>query len=814
MWRMLAILLIILATLDVLQNAKLADGVQAFFVMHDLFFVMSLLLLAVVWLGFWLARSYPKWALLIKSLSFLGVLSLFIMRTVAVYADFEKHTPDGRHWVRATASIEQISDSVFDEQAGSWRQLVILHNVHSPTLQSHRTLTASNPLYVANLPNSTNTNHDLSSDKFAKFNGMQVLISAKPNDYLDDHTVKKLNNLRAGDTVELDLMIQPISAKRSASGFDGYRWLRTRGVHAKAEVMAVGQIVPMAEQGLLIRLQQARHAFRVYFYQDWQNLDGQTQQAKAVMLSLLTGDRALIDTSTKALYQLAGISHLLAISGTHVLFLAMILSGLAVWICNTINANIYQTLPKWQIRMAVMVLASLLYALFTGFEVPAARTVYMLIAMWVVRSLVLPIGQFVALALVAMLMVWFDPYVLWQAGFWLSFVAVLLLMSYQGEQNVATNGMIWHAKKMIKLQFWLFVAMLPITILLFGKVSIWGVLVNLVAIGLFGMVIVPINLLAGALYFILPSISAILWAVGERILFLTHWLLDFLLPVHLGEWGVWLYLPVGMAGFALCLCVVVWLILPRILPKSVLILPAMALLFMLNTNSFAKESVIYPIKSDRKNISQHLLIHQAKTGRSAWLILADYGAKNYSQNDVQTTIEQLKRQGVYQIDGVIVQTPSERFVPLITALHEQFSIQQYWQAGKNQSVLAYQQPCEAGKNWQADGLSIRALTGWRQIDDEKVWACSLEIISDTPMQIVRDGVAENLSNADTVQMLFDASVANDDWAWQIWQMLCQSNQGDLDFRTIDGAYRLWFGFEQNESVAVEKFSPDEQLFLR
>lgn len=814
MWRMLAILLMMLATLSVLENVTLSVPIFGSKEQYGLGFLTALLLV-FVWLQQRIGQKFQtkRFVLLAQIWLFVLIVALFILRAVLADVQFEQHSPKVRQAVRAVVHIEQISDRMYDTHTGTaWRQLAVIRQASPQQNPNATTLITNNP-FVQSYDTGV-TPIDLSY-----LHGIQVLLTAKPGQKLTENNLEKLNNLKAGDQIELDLLLQPLADRRSATGFDSKRWHRSHGIYATAEVLSIWQIdTPSTSDNvsLAVRLQRLRSLFREHFYQNWHQLDGQTQQARAVVLSLLTGDRALIDTSTKSLYQLAGISHLLAISGTHVLFLAMILSGLAVWICNTINANIYQTLPKWQIRMAVMVLASLLYALFTGFEVPAARTVYMLIAMWVVRSLVLPIGQVQALALVAMSMVWFDPYVLWQAGFWLSFVAVLLLLRYDHLDDMSMTQTAWRGRfwQLAKLQFWLFVTMLPISILLFGKVSIWGVLVNLFAVSLFGAIIVPINLLAGVLYFVLPSLASALWQLSEQILWILHWLLDFLLPVHLGEWGVWLYLPVGMAGFALCLCVVAWLILPRILPKSVLILPAMALLFMLNTKSFAEESVIYPIKSDRKNISQHLLVHQAKTGRSAWLILADYGAKNYSQNDVQTTIEQLKRQGVYQIDGVIVQTPSERFVPLITALHEQFSVQQYWQAGKNQSVLAYQQPCEAGKNWQADGLSIRALTGWRQIDDEKVWACSLEIISDTPVQIVRDGVVESLSNADTVQMLFDASVANDDWAWQLWQMLCQSSQGDLDFRTIDGAYRLWFGFEQNESVAVKKFSPDEQLFLR
>ena len=130
--------------------------------------------------------------------------------------------------------------------------------------------------------------------------------------------------------------------------------------------------------------------------------------------------------------------------------------------------RIYAHLPRWQIRMMVMVLASLVYALFTGFDVPAVRTVYLLIAAWLVRYLILPADMISVLAWVALLMIWLDPYVLWQTGFWLSFIAVLLLMRYESpkidmindtNQNQGQLVRRWlQFKQVVRLQFWLFLA--------------------------------------------------------------------------------------------------------------------------------------------------------------------------------------------------------------------------------------------------------------------------------------------------------------------------------------------------------------------
>ena len=172
------------------------------------------------------------------------------------------------------------------------------------------------------------TQEDL--DKLKSMEGMTVLLSANPN--VTQADLSRLAKVQPAMRLTAEILITPIDKTPSASGFDTNQWLRTRHIHAQAKILSVGEIAPLEAESLAqrfyFRLEQFRHRLRTHFYQDWHKLSASQSQAKAVSLSLMTGDRALIDKHTKELYQLAGISHLLAISGTHVLFLAVILSAL------------------------------------------------------------------------------------------------------------------------------------------------------------------------------------------------------------------------------------------------------------------------------------------------------------------------------------------------------------------------------------------------------------------------------------------------------------------------------------------------------
>ena len=447
---------------------------------------------------------------------------------------------------------------------------------------------------------------------------------------------------------------------------------------------------------------------RQHFYQDWVAQTTAQQQAKAVTLSLLTGDRSLINRDTKDLYQLAGISHLLAISGTHVLFLAIVLAGLGVLLLNRFYPSLYLHIPRWQVRWWVMISAAFIYALFTGFDVPAARTAWMLLAIGLIRLTLLPISTMRILLALAVLMAWFDPYVLWQAGYWLSFIAVALLLKYEDssvqlsqleftqltvfshDDNTSKHMLkrMWLGfKRLFKLQFWLFITLLPITLLLFGKASLLGLVVNLFAIGLFGWVIVPLNLLAGLCYLILPTLAGAIWSLVIAIVAYLHELITWLTALPIFS-GAWLYTPVNTAILLMVSLVMLPWLLPRGLISRWLALPPLTLLVMTvyaNQQSLTITPTLYILPTGDQYVSAVLLQYPVinsenvpkdnDKGASAirvnkknvsWLFLADHRPHDVrtmpstlTADKLSATLEQqLRSLSIKRLEGIVVQSSS------------------------------------------------------------------------------------------------------------------------------------------------------------
>ncbi|MDN5620672.1 MAG: ComEC/Rec2 family competence protein [Psychrobacter sp.] len=776
------------------------------------------------------------------------------LQALVAYQEAESTRITSPARVQALVRIEGISDSVYDASTASgYRQVaVITHLTPLVAEWKPQDLADSTRNYLEEESNSLSKNYNDSYDKNLNNHiEYRVLLNAYPKSTSNDDSFSNLNGLQPGDELFMSLALAPLTTSEqvlnSPSGFDSYRWLRGRHIDGVANILAVSSSTISRDSirnhealkhtstsesylsRLRTRIDIGRWQLRDHFYTDWSTQTTAEQQAKAVTLSLLTGDRSLINRDTKDLYQLAGISHLLAISGTHVLFLAIVLGGIAVLISNRFCAAVYRYMPRWQVRWWVMIGAAFIYALFTGFDVPAARTAWMLLAIGLVRLTLLPIGTMRVLLALAVLMAWRDPYVLWQAGYWLSFIAVALLLKYEDtsyqhttealrssydEHRSKGDRVLYHAlragRRIFKLQFWLFLTLLPITLLLFGKASLWGLIVNLFAIGLFGWVIVPLNLLAGLCYLLLPTVADGIWSLVSAIIGNLHELIGWLtsLPA-LSE--AWLYTPVNMAILLMVLLAISPWLLPRGLLSRWLALSPLTLLMMTvyaNQQTLIGIPTLYILPTGDPYISAALLqypmadakSHTANkkssfsTGDMSWLFLAEHRpsatrtmSSNLTADKLSASLEQqLGSLSVDKLEGIIVQssstglsdtlTPanrsttandrvSELLPSTVIYLNDHLPVSQYWQAGRFERWPVFQQAyktknnldgrshvsaqgCEQGKTWHlaTDDLFIQAMTGWREIGDASVWDCTIAIDSSVPIQVLRYNAADPLKS--------------------------------------------------------------------
>ncbi|EAR23543.1 DNA internalization-related competence protein ComEC/Rec2 [Nitrococcus mobilis] len=232
-------------------------------------------------------------------------------------------------------------------------------------------------------------------------------------------------------------------------------------------------------------------------------LEGQGAAA-GVLTALVTGDRRGIDPATWRDLNAAGITHLIAISGLHIGLVA----GLVYWLTGGLWRRLPQVplwLPTPIAQTVTGTLAAMGYATLAGFSVPTQRALIMLMVLASARLARRRIGPLRAWwgAMAAVLAL--DPFAPLGPGFWLSFTAVaVILLVVRRRPGVSRR------QELIGLQFALAVGLLPIMSAWFQRCSLIAPFINLAAIPLAGMLLVPGALLATAALWLLPGLGSLL----------------------------------------------------------------------------------------------------------------------------------------------------------------------------------------------------------------------------------------------------------------------------------------------------------------
>src|SRR5690606_33833708 len=133
-----------------------------------------------------------------------------------------------------------------------------------------------------------------------------------------------------------------------------------------------------------------------------------------------SSDLSLLDPATERQFQRFGMSHLLAISGPHVLIFALMVCGTLQYLISRFMPHIYLKWPRQYFLSLPFLLCVLLYCAFVGFEIPALRTLLICVIVTFTLLLRQNVQALKLLILSAALLLLFDPFSILSAAFWLS----------------------------------------------------------------------------------------------------------------------------------------------------------------------------------------------------------------------------------------------------------------------------------------------------------------------------------------------------------------------------------------------------------
>lgn len=318
---------------------------------------------------------------------------------------------------------------------------------------------------------------------------------------------------QSGQQWQLTVQLHAPDGLSNPGGYDNTLSYFERGVRAVGNVRQKGRGARMLTaqpehpwQGLIDRW---RQRVRTVIFQHVSD-----QRAAGILAGLSVGDQSAIEREDWDLFRQTGIAHLVSISGAHIAMFGWMAALLVrrAWSCWPRGMHRW---PAPDVAMWVALVASGLYALLSGWGVPAQRTVLMMAVVcglrasgrrwpWPLVCLVSAVG------LTAM-----DPWAIRQVGFWLSYVAVAVLLSYGLKESGGMRGAepetggasvsryllhwlarIWHTfVNIVRIQCLITLALMPLSLVVFQQASISSLLANLIAIPVFTIGITPLSLL-------------------------------------------------------------------------------------------------------------------------------------------------------------------------------------------------------------------------------------------------------------------------------------------------------------------------------
>lgn len=309
-----------------------------------------------------------------------------------------------------------------------------------------------------------------------------------------------LPDLRPGQVWRLGVALRALDGTYNPGGWDPTRTLFAQGVHA------AGTVRPQPAPSLLVRDEAGIDAWRLRIRQAIAQQVPDLANA-GVLAGLSVGDQSAIDRDDWQIFQRTGVAHLVSISGTHVLMMGWLMAWVvrrlwsrSAWCCRQLPAPVA---AAW-----AGVLAALLYALLSGWGIPAQRTVWMMAAVTVLRSVGVQWPWPLVWCWAGVVVLLMDPWAWQQASFWLSFVAVGTMMLMGAD--APPSGIKVALKGLWATQWRATLVLAPVALMCFQSLSWVGLGANLLAIPWVSLVVVPLSLL-GVVWAPLWSVAA--WAV-------------------------------------------------------------------------------------------------------------------------------------------------------------------------------------------------------------------------------------------------------------------------------------------------------------
>ena len=513
--------------------------------------------------------------------------------------------------------------------------------------------------------------------------------------------------IKAGQYWSFTVKLKRPHGSLNPGGFDYERWLFTQGVGA------AGYVHPDSKPVLLGR-DSAWSNISVWRQRITDRLSFLLSDSPSLGLiqALTIGDGNGITQQQWDVFRKTGTTHLVVISGSHVALLA----GLAYFLVLKVWA--WTGLLRWSPQRVAAVAAmwvAVFYAGLAGFSVPAQRAVIMLAVVMLAIILQRNTRPFNTLAVALFAVLVYDPLAVLAVGFWLSFLAVSLII-YVVAGRLGKSG---YLLEMIKINWATSVGLSPLLLFFFQQVSLISPLANFIAVPVISLLAVPLSLLAVVLMFGFPLLASKLFMLVDSALQGLWWLLVRLAELPLAtishaQPSVWA-LMFALPGVLLLLA-------PRGMPARWLSCVMFLPLVFTPVNKPKAGSINMTLLDVGQGLS---VVVQTE---NHWLVY-DTGAKFSAESDMgrSVVLPFLRRQGADKIDKLLISHGDNDHIGGALSLMQGMPTEQVLTSVPQQLSDYSPLRCEAGQSWTWDKVTFTLLSPQHPFVSDNDNSCVLKI---------------------------------------------------------------------------------------
>jgi len=277
--------------------------------------------------------------------------------------------------------------------------------------------------------------------------------------------------LKLGDKLVARVALSPLPPPKNPHEFDYSTYMQQRGIFASAFANSDSYAVVSHNNIPQWKIfpKELRKKALAFFEQQ-----GVRGEELAVLQALTLGDKSLLDSDLRQSYMAAGAMHILAVSGLHVGIISMILSFLLKPLERRRHGRL--------LRGIIVLLCIWSYALVAGFSASVLRAAIMFSVLTVGGMLNRRTNTYNTLAFSAFLLCLFNPFCLFDAGFHLSYAAVLSILFFQPRIYRLLTFKRWLPNavwELVAVSVAANIGTFPITIFLFQQFPLYFIVTNI-----------------------------------------------------------------------------------------------------------------------------------------------------------------------------------------------------------------------------------------------------------------------------------------------------------------------------------------------